>query len=151
MIHVNWKRGFIRLWFVISVPWVVAIAIFSFYLNDAYKHFYAKIEPTTLSANDLEIIDFTESTLTIGHGSMKTVITWEIPDPINKHQDKHHEVLKQVIDFINNKAMDKNHKTKSTRKQIILGLGTAILFPLFLLIIGMILRWLVLGFWPKNE
>jgi hypothetical protein len=147
----NWGRGLLRLWAVVSMLWLIAsLLVFEtpHYLKIAFTY---RSQAVNISAPDREIGEGGDGQLDVQPDTTKSEVGQYDMDPDALAEEAVQLLVKRRI------AQEKERRTTlATRaasavyiravREIRIGLAVAFLPPIFLLILGMAFAWAVRGF-----
>lgn len=151
MTGISWGKGFFRLWFVVSILWIITITAITFQTS-----WYPAIYPKTISAVEKtdpvtgfypESGSFSYQQKQNGQAVVETFAMypgWQLYRPTNISTDEHVKIVEKAIREIDDTI---NKSVRKARVDYLWSLSIlALLPPLLLLLLGLMVRWIVMGF-----
>lgn len=139
----NWARGFFRLWVVLSILWVVAIALLEG-LPDL-QSYARQMQRTDVTAFEVSASPNPDGSYTMEADGRSFVI--EIAGTVPPASDAWQRMLEDVAQQFNRDAEEANTAVRVARQSSVLGLLLlAAIPPVLLLMLGSSLLWAFRGF-----
>ena len=146
----NWTRGLLRLWLVLSLLWLVAVSAVLDIPQNTVSAFTSEFQPTDLSASDLEVIEEGSERLVIQHGTTKFEVTKDGVDLTAQSEEDRRAMLEELVVEFNKRAAIENAHIRRAVHEARTGVAIAALPPVILLVLGGAFLWAIRGFGKDN-
>lgn len=142
----NWTKGLLRLWVVLSLFWLIAVFAVLEVPQNAMSAFNNEVQPTDLTASELEVVEESNGLLTIQHGTMKFEVGKDAVDLTSQTVEERGAMLEELVVEFNKQAAITNAQNRRAMSELRTGVIVAALPPVFILVLGGALLWAARGF-----
>lgn len=158
------RRGFTRLWIVLSVLWLFVWLLGNQTLQNAWGFAARSYLSTSVKPNDLELISFDSGLATIGYHDVRNawvddeefwmdgprVLEIDTSGITPSSGEQWTKLLEAAALKFNQDAAQVNAKIRLVRDKVLADLVVAVAIPLSLFALGMLTAWVATGFRERS-